>query len=159
MKFNAKILAGTLFGTGFIPKAPGTWGSLVTLPLIYGSSLISPQFGIPVLIVLAIMLSLWSSSENEREFGDDPPQFVMDECAGQSLVFLPAAIIASAVPDLFQLVTGFFLFRVFDILKPFGIDRLQKLPGKFGILVDDLLAGIYALICVELILTMTAPLF
>lgn len=158
MKLNAKILTGTLFGAGLIPKAPGTWGSLLTLPLVYAAWLTSPHFGIPVLVVLAIALSLWSSAENVREFGDDPPQFVMDECAGQAIVFLPAAVFASAVPDLFHMVTGFFLFRVFDILKPFGIDRLQKLPGKFGILADDLLAGLYALISLELIRTLTATL-
>lgn len=159
MKLNAKILTGTLLGTGLIPMAPGTWGSLFTLPLVFASWHISPEFGIPVLLVLAIALSLWSSSENVREFGDDPPQFVMDECAGQSLVFLPAALFTSPVPDLFHMLTGFFLFRVFDILKPLGIDRLQNLPGKFGILADDLLAGIYALICLELIQTLTATLF
>jgi phosphatidylglycerophosphatase A len=158
MQLNPKILTGTFFGAGLIPKAPGTWASLFTLPLVYAAWLTSPQFGIPFLAVLTITLSLWSSEENIHEFGDDPPQFVMDECAGQTVVFLPAAVAVSAVPDLFHMVTGFFLFRVFDILKPLGIDRLQKLPGKFGILADDLLAGIYALITLELIRTLTATL-
>ena len=148
-----------MLGTGFIPVAPGTWGSLFTLPLIYGCWLISPAFGIPLFAVLAILLSLWSADENVRQFGDDPSQFVMDECAGQSLVFVPAAFAYPAFPDLFYVVTGFFLFRVFDILKPAGVNRLQKLPGKFGILADDLLAGLYAMICTELIVRMAATLF
>ena len=148
-----------MLGTGLIPVAPGTWGSLFTLPLLYGCWLISPVFGIPVFALLSILLSLWSSDENVREFGEDPPQFVMDECAGQSLVFVPTVLMHSSFPGLFYLLTGFFLFRVFDILKPAGVNRLQNLPGKFGILSDDLLAGIYAMICTELILRMTAALF
>lgn len=159
MKFSAKIAAGTFLGTGLLPKAPGTWGSFFTLPLIYASAMISPHFGIPALILITIVLSLWSAGKNIERFGEDPPQFVMDECAGQSLVFLPAAIIFSVIPDLFQLITGFFLFRLFDIIKPLGIDRLQNFPGKFGILADDLLAGLYALICLELIKILTASLF
>lgn len=158
MLSSPKILVGTLMGTGHIPKAPGTWASLVTLPLLYLSWLISPEWGIPAFTLFAIFLSLWSADDNIREFGDDPPQFVMDECAGQSLVFVPFALLHSSFPDLFYLFTGFFLFRVFDILKPFGVDHLQKLPGKFGILSDDLLAGMYAMICTELILRLAATL-
>lgn len=153
---STKIFAGTLMGTGFIPKAPGTWGSLVTLPLLYASWLMSPEWGIPAFTLFAVILSLWSADDNIREFGDDPPQFVMDECAGQSLVFVPFVMLHSTFPDLIYLFTGFFFFRVFDILKPFGVDHLQKLPGKFGILSDDLLAGIYAMICTELILRLAA---
>jgi len=159
MLSSPKILAGTLLGTGLIPKAPGTWGSLVTLPLLYASWLISPELGVPIFTLSAIVLSLWSADASIREFGDDPPEFVMDECAGQSLVFVPFALLHASFPDPFHLFTGFFFFRVFDIIKPFGVDRLQKLPGKFGILGDDLLAGFYAMICTELILKLAATLF
>ena len=154
-----KILAGTLLGIGFLPKAPGTWGSLVTLPLLYLSWLISPFVGIPAFFLLSVALSLWSADACSDRFGDDPPELVMDECAGQAIVFVPFALLYSSFPDLTFLFTGFFLFRVFDILKPFGVDRLQKLPGKFGILSDDLLAGLYAMISTELILRLAATLF
>ncbi|PWN05273.1 phosphatidylglycerophosphatase A family protein [Rhodohalobacter mucosus] len=159
MLSSPKILTGTLLGIGFLPKAPGTWASAATLPLLYFSWLLSPMWGIPAFAFIAIILSLWAADHNIHEFGDDPPEFVMDECAGQALVFVPVALLHSSFPDLFHLFTGFFFFRVFDILKPFGVDRLQKLPGKFGILGDDLLAGLYATICTELILTLKATLF
>ena len=79
----------------------------------------------------------------------------MDECAGQTIPFLftsfsfatSASFISSS--DLWILATGFLLFRFFDIKKPLGVNQLQNLPGKFGILADDLLAGVYALVVLE----------
>lgn len=153
-----KLALGTLFGSGLLPKAPGTWGSLATLPLIYGAWHISPVYGIPVFIVAASVLSLWTSPAAVQKYGDDPPQFVMDEAAGQAVVFAATSFTYGFTGNLTWLLTGFILFRLFDILKPLGIDRLQKLHGKFGILADDLLAGVYALASLELIKLISAPL-
>lgn len=146
-----KVLLGTLFGVGLLPKAPGTWGSLFTLPLIYLAYLASPLFGIAGLILIASLLSLWTSGASVEKFGEDPGEFVLDETAGQAVVFLATSFNDTAGINLTMLFAGFLLFRIFDILKPLGIDALQKLPGKFGILTDDLAAGIYALICLELL--------
>ncbi|MEX0647276.1 MAG: phosphatidylglycerophosphatase A [Balneolaceae bacterium] len=146
-----KIGFGTFFGTGLLPKAPGTWGSFVSLPFIFAASFCFPEYGIFVFIFAACLLSVWSAPAAVEKYGPDPPQFVMDECAGQAVVFLLSGFYTISLTEFYTLAAGFILFRVFDILKPLGIDYIQKLPGKFGILADDLLAGFYALVCLELL--------
>lgn len=150
MKF-LKILLGTLFGTGLLPNAPGTWGSLFSLPLVYAAFLIHPWLGIAALVLIASLISLWASDTCVEKFGKDPGQFVIDETAGQAVVFLFTSFHYSSQTNIGLLLVGFILFRIFDIFKPLGIARLEKLPGKFGILIDDLAAGVYALICLELL--------
>ncbi|MEX0944170.1 MAG: phosphatidylglycerophosphatase A [Balneolaceae bacterium] len=144
-----KILLGTLFGAGYLPRAPGTWGSLFTLPFIYLFYWVSPQYGLPLFLLITIILSLWTTSECVGKFGKDPPSFVMDEAAGQTVVFMATAFHFTLLPDLIILLTGFLLFRAFDIIKPLGIDKLEEIKGKYGILADDLMAGFYALIFLE----------
>lgn len=156
---SLKVLIGTLFGVGNLPKAPGTWGSLATLPLIYLAFWLSPQFGILILLIGTIFLSLWTSDAAVEKYGEDPAQFVMDEAAGQSLVFIATPFLFSTGPDLFLLLTGFLLFRFFDVKKPLGINKLQDLHGKYGILADDLLAGFYSLLLLKLIVVWIYPLF
>lgn len=153
-----KVLIGTLFGVGNIPKAPGTWGSLVTLPLIYFAFWLSPQFGVLILFIGTVLLSLWSSDAAVAKYGEDPAQFVMDEAAGQSLVFILTPFLFSTGPDLFILLIGLILFRFFDVIKPLGINNLQDLHGKYGILADDLLAGFYTLLILKLIDIWVSPL-
>ncbi len=148
---NFKIWVGTLFGAGLMPFAPGTWGSFFTLPLIYVAAIVSPVYGIPLLLVLTIILSLWSTDASVEKFGDDPGQFVMDESAGQTATFLFISF-SQTSSDFLILLAGFVLFRIFDILKPFGIKAVEKMRGKFGILADDLLAGLYALVCLKLLI-------
>ena len=146
-----KVVLGTLVGSGLLPKAPGTWGSLFTLPFVYAAYLIHPTFGVIGLVLLASLISLWATDRCVEKFGDDPGQFVIDETAGQAVVFLFTAFHYSTLTNIGLLLVGFILFRIFDIFKPLGIVRLEKLPGKFGILADDLAAGVYALICLELL--------
>ncbi|MFO7798140.1 phosphatidylglycerophosphatase A [Rhodohalobacter sp.] len=146
-----KIAFGTLFGSGLLPKAPGTWGSLLTLPVVCAAYLVHPSFGIAGLVLLASLISLWATDACVERFGNDPGQFVIDETAGQSVVFLFTSFHYSYLENSGMLLAGFILFRIFDIVKPLGIVRLEKLPGKFGILFDDLAAGVYALICLELL--------
>lgn len=147
---NIKLLFGTLFGTGFLPNAPGTWGSFVTLPVIYAVAYFFPIFGIPIFFLTSCVLSMLCAEEAQKAYGNDPSQFVMDEAAGQSLVFILSSFTFVFVIDLWTLTIGFIFFRFFDILKPLGVDKLQKMPGEIGILADDLLAGVYALICLQL---------
>lgn len=146
-----KLTLGTFFGSGLLPKAPGTWGSLATLPFIYLSFLIHPVYGIAVFAILASVLSLWATNTCVQEYGEDPGQFVIDETSGQSVVFIFTTFTLQPGQDMIILLLGFILFRLFDITKPIGIKRLEQFPGKFGILLDDLAAGIYALICLELL--------
>lgn len=153
-----KLLLGTLFGAGNLPKAPGTWGSIVTLPFIYFVFWLSPQFGILLLLIGTSLLSLWTADIAVEKYGEDPGQFVMDEAAGQCLVFIGTPFLFSLGYDLILLLTGFLLFRFFDIKKPLGINNVQRLPGKFGILADDLLAGFYSLFLLTILSTLVLPL-
>ena len=147
---SLKLALGTLFGIGRLPIAPGTWGSLATLPVVFLIGWSAGIYAITVLIIFSCILSLWCASAAEEKFGKDPSQFILDELAGQSVVFLLTDFSAPPLQIITVLLSGFILFRVFDIMKPLGINALQKLPGKFGILADDILAGIYALVILEL---------
>lgn len=145
----------TWFGLGMSPKAPGTLGSLGTLPLVAlfaWAGLATPLIEIGVFQVNAFFPLAWfiffcsvpSVNWVIRDSGAKDPQFVViDEVAGQLLAF---SFISSSLlwsrPILF--VLGFGLFRFFDILKPLGIRKLEGLPGAWGVLSDDMLGGLYA---------------
>lgn len=143
-RYSFLMLIGTLFGAGYLPKAPGTWGSLLFLPFIYFSYELSGFIGVIALTIIASILSLISAPAAIKRLGEDPGEFVMDECAGQALVFAITFSILNISPGIAIYIPGFLLFRLFDIIKPFGIKRVEKVGGKFGILADDLLAGFYA---------------
>lgn len=147
---SLKLTLGTLFGIGRLPLAPGTWGSLATLPVVFLIGWSAGTYAIAMLFIFSCVLSLWCAPAAEEKFGKDPSQFILDELAGQSVVFLMTDFSAPPLQIITVLLSGFILFRVFDIMKPLGINALQKLPGKFGILADDILAGIYALVLLEL---------
>ena len=130
---------GTWFGAGLAPVASGTVGTLATLPL----ALLLAWIGSPVLFVAVtaavIALGVWSSGALARELGrKDPGEAVIDEAAGflVTLAFLP--------PDPWIVLAGFLLFRALDIAKPFPARRLERLPGGWGIMADDLMVGLYA---------------
>ncbi|MGF1671922.1 MAG: phosphatidylglycerophosphatase A, partial [Balneolaceae bacterium] len=103
--------------------------------------------------------SLLTSDTCVRAWGEDPSRFVLDEFAGQSIPFLFIPFGHTFTTDLMILFTGFILFRIFDIIKPLGIDRLQKFPGKFGILLDDIAAGVYAFVCLHSVIYLANLLF
>lgn len=84
---------------------------------------------------------------------------VIDEWAGQSFVFLSISITGVLKTDLIVLLAGFLLFRFFDILKPLGINQIQKYKGGIGILADDILAGLYALISLKTLIFMWPKIF
>ncbi len=146
MKFAAKTIA-TFFGVGFIPLAPGTVASAAAVCL-YKWSL--HRFALPVflaLIAAVLMVGIWASGRAAAAFGrKDPRTIVIDEVAGQmtALVLCPA--------DWVPLLIGFGLFRVFDIFKPFPIRRFERLPGGWGIMADDLAAGILSFLLLRLYL-------
>lgn len=154
-----KYLFGTGFYSGLVPKAPGTAGSLAVLLIIFW--VIYAQI-YPLLIVILIgscLISLWVASYFEEEFGEDPGKMVIDEWAGQSLTFIAISFTGDLESDIIILTAGFILFRFFDILKPLGIDKLQMYKGTAGILGDDLLAGLYALICLKTLIFTWPKLF
>ena len=140
---STKLMLGTLFGAGYITKAPGTVGSLLFLPFIYAAYVWFHLWGVALLTLAATLLSLWTAPAAVEELGEDPGEFIMDECAGQALVFVGILTFGFHLNGI-SLLLGFLLFRLFDIIKPLGIKRIEKFHGKYGILFDDLLAGIYA---------------
>ncbi|MET0594767.1 MAG: phosphatidylglycerophosphatase A [Polyangiaceae bacterium] len=123
------------FGCGRVPRAPGTAGTLGALPLYL---LVRPQ-GVVAVAVVAIAVTaagIWASSRVAAETGLKDPQFVcVDEVAGVLVTWL-------AAPSSWQGVAlGFLLFRIFDWKKPFPARELERLPGGWGIVSDDLAAG------------------
>jgi len=146
MKFLTKIIA-TFFGLGFAPIAPGTVASFGVI-LLYRfclSSLSWPAFwGIFLFLFTSGVIT---SSLYSRELGqEDPRRIVIDEAAGQWLVLFQLS------PDWWLLIAAFLLFRLFDILKPFPIKKLEIFPSGWGIMLDDILAGLYAGIVLNLYL-------
>ena len=141
MDLFSKILA-TGFGTGFSPKAPGTAGSLLTVFLYYlffpavPSVLIHYFF---LLIIVAVFfIGVWAATRAEFEYGHDPSCVVIDEIVGMGITLL-------FIPKVWYLVlTGFVLFRFFDITKWLGADRMQRLKGGWGVMMDDVVAGIWS---------------
>ena len=146
----------TLGPVGRVKKAPGTWGSVVGLAFyavfFYNTSLI----GFVTLAALFAYLAMAICDAAEKRLGiRDPGMIVLDEVVAVPLVFIgmggPGGLIAvhHGWP---VLLMGFLLFRLFDILKPFGIKKLQNMPGGIGCVVDDLAAGLAACVCLHLIL-------
>jgi phosphatidylglycerophosphatase A len=151
-----KKLLTSCFGLGLLPLAPGTWGSLP--PVIIFTVL--SHFGVsagPTAIVMAVLVIAGSvicvqfaPAIITATGKDDPREVVADELAGQALTFLAVPFLITAdTPSMQICITtalGFLLFRIFDIAKPWPIRRLEKLPEGWGILADDLLAGVFAAI-------------
>jgi phosphatidylglycerophosphatase A len=130
-----------VFGAGYAPVASGTVGSFVTVVAIW----LLPVTPLRILVALIVVtvVGIWAGSRVERALGrKDPGVIVIDEVAGMllSVILLP--------PSIPVLVTAFLLFRLFDIWKPFPARESQVLTGGLGVMVDDLIAGFYALVLV-----------
>jgi phosphatidylglycerophosphatase A len=136
---RARAWIATGFGAGYAPVAPGTFGSIWGIGLVWGLHRAGGHGAVLTGFLLVTLLGFWSAADAERRFGrPDPGCVVVDEIAGQMLSLL---VLAPTTPTL---VAGFLLFRLLDIVKPFPAGRLESLPGSSGIMADDLLAGIYA---------------
>jgi phosphatidylglycerophosphatase A len=133
------VLLATGFGIGFLPLAPATWASLATALVLFAIPGGLEPVGTGIAILVLLPLSIWASGEAEGDLGRDAHPIVIDEVLGMliSVWGVPYARSPALV-----LGVGFVLFRVFDVLKPFGIRRSQDLPGGWGVVVDDVLAGI-----------------
>ncbi len=132
-----KILA-TGFGAGLSPVAPGTAGTLVGVLICL---LCYPMpWAFRLLFVIAIsVFSIYVAGQAETLYGKtDDQRIVIDEIAGLQVTMLPVAITG------LHLCLAFVLFRIFDIWKPFPLDHFQKFPGGWGVVADDLGAGVYA---------------
>lgn len=148
MKRLVAKAAGSVLGIGFIPFAPGTFGSLAAaLVYLYLPAVTPLQWFIP-LIVASSAIGVWAGGVMEQEYGKDPSAVVIDELAGQwvALAALPASSLV--------VLLSFLCFRFYDIAKPGPVDKAQELPGGWGIMVDDLLAGLLANLTVRLVMVL-----
>jgi len=137
-------------GAGYLPWAPGTAGTLVAIPLSLVLNRIAATAFYPALLILAafVALATWLCQKGEEIFrGKDSPKIVVDEIAG----FLVADFNSPA--ELKPILLAFLLFRFFDIMKPFPAGRAERIPGGIGVILDDLIAGFYALVLYRLFLS------
>ncbi len=171
------LFIATACGLGYLPKAPGTWGSIgglvaVTAVAMYAATIpfselhrdYDPFFHVGAFLVTCI-IGVWSASRAARFWGEkDPQRVVIDEVSGLYLTIMAGCGIPYFVPhrafqfsllgnitwhsalDWQYLLLGFILFRVFDIWKPFPARQAEALPGGWGIMADDWVAGVYAAI-------------
>jgi phosphatidylglycerophosphatase A len=153
---NWRRWIATCFGLGWLPVAPGTWGSLPPA-IVFGVLMCCSGSPVVATIVMAVMAVLGSiaclccAPASMAAVGkNDPGEVVMDEFAGQALTFLTMPLLLlrplSGGECFFFALLGFLLFRAFDIAKPWPIKRLELLPSGWGILMDDLAAGIVSAI-------------
>lgn len=152
----AMVVASGL-GTGHLRPASGTWGSALALALYLPVARLNQPalwWGWGLLLLAAAGVGVWSSTVGERITGEkDSHDIVVDEMVGQwvALAFLPASA-AGGVATLWGwspqhvgvLAASFVLFRAFDVWKPWPIRQLQRLPGGWGVMIDDVLAGLWA---------------
>lgn len=140
---------------GLLRPAPGTWGSAVTIPLAWIIHGVAGFPGIAIATVLITALGVWSINKAQANgAAEDPPEIVIDEVAGQLIALWPVSAglwFAGAAAWTFPWpgwVTAFIAFRLFDIWKPGPIRRAERLPGGWGVMADDLLAGLAAAVVV-----------
>lgn len=164
-------LAIATCGVGYLPLAPGTWGSLVGVGLYllvrglsmklfffeaahHNFNLLQVYYGVIALELTVVsataLVGTWAASRTERlSARKDPGKVVVDEVAGQFIALIPVSFVVEAV--WWPAILAFILFRFFDIVKPYPARRLESLPGGLGIMADDVIAGVYAALGVMLI--------
>lgn len=140
MKLNfLEKMIGSGFYTGFIPVASGTFGSLAAFAIYF-----IPGFENPIVIIPAILLfiayGIFVGNKFDVVYGKDPAECTIDEVVGMwiSLLFLPKSLVIASI--------AFFIWRVFDIIKPYPARNLEKLKGGVGIMIDDIVASAYVAI-------------
>ena len=150
----SKLIA-TFFYTGLLPKAPGTWGSLAALPF---AVILHSWGGFPALLIAAVIvffIGWWATlQETKGKENHDPGEIVIDEVAGQWITLLPASYMFTRhdLPLIWPaLLAGFIFFRLFDIFKPWPISWADQKATAFGVMLDDVLAGIFAAIASTLL--------
>ena len=144
-------LLSTFFGIGRLRPGPGTWGSAAAMLLWYGLAYALPAAArTPTVIALSlvvILVGIPAATQTARASATKDPQFVViDEVAGQLIALIAAPLAWKTF------LAGFILFRAFDIVKPPPVRQLEKLPEGAGIVLDDVAAGIYALVVMQLLL-------
>lgn len=139
------VIIGTGFGSGFSPFAPGTAGALLAVLIWFGISFIVSEICLIWLTVALILfftvMGVWATNRLEPFWGEDPSRVVVDEMVGVWI-----ALLAAPSGNVWYALGAFALFRLFDIFKPLGIRRMESFPGGIGVMMDDILAGIYSFV-------------
>jgi phosphatidylglycerophosphatase A len=166
-KPRISLALATVLGLGYLPKAPGTWGSLAGVALGWSAMVFSVSRLAPPavgrtwdnsatwwsnfawtecgLVVVVSLIGVWAASQAAKYLKKKDPQIVViDEVSGQLIAYLGLATPKTFSLNWKYLLLGFILFRVFDIWKPFPARQAESLPGGLGIMADDWVAGIYA---------------
>ncbi len=138
-------LLATWFGSGLLPRAPGTWGSLAALPFGWLLFTLTGPLGLLAATAAVFVVGLWAAHSYEKVAAiKDPGAIVIDEVAGQWLTIVAAGLGSEGL-TLPGLLLAFLFFRIFDVAKPWPVGWADRhLKGAFGIMADDIIAGIYA---------------
>ena len=133
------VFLSTCFGIGYFPKAPGTIGTLFAgcVYFILPDAFVYSKIYFPIFLLFGSLISVFIASEAEKSLGHDNGKIIIDEFFGYLIA------VAALPKTAFFLITSFILFRFFDIVKPLGINKIQKLPKGWGIMADDVLAGLF----------------
>jgi phosphatidylglycerophosphatase A len=138
------LLISSVGGVGYLPIMPGTWGSLVVIVpalLLPVSGTMAVSYG--VFAAVCIFASLWSIPKAQQQWGKDPSAVVIDEAAGMALMMADPLVLSSP------------WFRVYDVAKPYPIDRINDGDSALSVLADDLLAAVYGLVTVHVFFVAT----
>lgn len=152
----SKLIA-TFFFVGLLRPAPGTWGSLAALPAAWVVIQWAGYLGLIVATLLVFLAGLWATMEQTRDSDDhDPSEIVIDEVAGQWIALVPVAYGAQmmSLPTLNLWpgwIAAFVFFRFFDIRKPWLVGLADRRNDAFGVMLDDVIAGVYAAIAVVML--------
>ncbi|MFD1258295.1 phosphatidylglycerophosphatase A [Mucilaginibacter terrae] len=144
---NINKIVASWFGIGYI-KGGGTVAAMVTCLLLYAAQhygLLQSAWVLPATTILITLIGIYVGNQVEADWGKDSYRVVIDEVAGQmvTLLFIPLSNT--------NLLIGLILFRFFDILKPLGVKKMEKLPAGTGVMMDDVLAGVYANVLLQVI--------
>lgn len=145
MKINLiEKIIGSGFYTGYIPKASGTFASLLAYVIFLIPGFENPTF-LMLLISVSIVIGVKIAVKFESIYGKDPSQFTLDEFIGSwiSLLFIPKKA--------WFIIPAFFVWRLLDIYKPFPANYFEKLKGGWGVILDDVISGIYTFILIQLL--------
>ena len=151
MNARLSVAVATALGVGYVPFAPGTFGSLAGL-VVFAGVRATGQPAVELAAIVAVFFAgVWAATAAETHFGHiDPGPVVIDEVLGMlvTLTLMPVSMTGVFV--------GFVLFRVFDVIKPPPCNRFEALPGGWGVMCDDFMAAVYAHVCVR-VLAWVAP--
>lgn len=141
---NPATWVATWFGCGFMHPAPGTWGTLGALPLGMILMVLGGKIALMAALIIIIPIGLWAITKFETMTGEhDSGIIVIDEVAGLLVTLMAATM------EPLSILGAFILFRLFDIWKPWPVSYFDRMGGAKGVMLDDIMAGIYAAICLK----------